>query len=113
MPRDAQGVYEAYAPGIDYCAQQGLLYYLPIFHPWSIYRIDKQAAQIALLLDHARQKMAMRSCSQIYHHIHKNPALGARPEVRRASPNGREDDVKRGKNGFVGPTRNSEQEKQV
>ena len=75
MPRDAQGVYEAYAPGIDYCAQQGLLYYLPIFHPWSIYRIDKQAAQIAMLLDHARQKMAMTSCSQIYHHIHKHPAL--------------------------------------
>ena len=23
MPRDAQGVYEAYAPGIDYCAQAG------------------------------------------------------------------------------------------
>ena len=55
--------------------QQGLLYYLPIFHPWSIYRIDKQAAQIALLLDHARQKMAMTSCSQIYHYIHKHPAL--------------------------------------
>ena len=75
MPRDARGVYEAYAPGIDYCARQGLLYYLPIFHPWSIYRIDKQAAQIALLLDHARQKMEMRSCSWIYRHILSQPAL--------------------------------------
>ena len=80
MPRDAQSVYEAYAPGIDYCAQQGLLYYLPIFHPWSIYRIDKQAAQIALLLDHARQKMAMTSCSQIYQHIHMHPALATDEE---------------------------------
>ena len=75
MPRDAQGVYQAYTPGIDYCAQQGLLYYLPIFHPWSIYRIDKQAAQIAMLLDHARQKMAMTSCSQIYQHILLHPEL--------------------------------------
>ena len=75
MPRDAQGVYEAYAPGIDYCAQEGLLYYLPIFHPWSIYRIDNQAAQIGLLLDHARQKMEFKSCSQIYQHILQHPEL--------------------------------------
>ena len=75
MPRDAQGVYQAYTPGIDYCVQHGLLYYLPIFHPWSIYRIDEQAAQIAMLLDHARQKMEMTSCSQIYHHIHQHPEL--------------------------------------
>ena len=75
MPRDAQGVYEAYAPGIDYCAQERLLYYLPIFHPWSIYRIDNQAAQIGLLLDHARQKMEFKSCSQIYQHILQHPDL--------------------------------------
>ncbi len=75
MPRDAQGVYEAYAPGIDYCTQQDLLYYMPIFHPWSIYRIDKQAAQIGLLLDHARQKMEMTSCNHIYQHILQHPEL--------------------------------------
>ena len=75
MPRDAQGVYEAYAPGIDYCTQQGLLYYMPIFHPWSIYRIDDQAAQIGMLLDHARQKLEFKSCSQIYQYILQHPEL--------------------------------------
>ena len=75
MPRDAQGVYQAYAPGIDYCTQQDLLYYMPIFHPWSIYRIDKQAAQIGLLLDHARQKMELTSCNHIYQHILQHPEL--------------------------------------
>ena len=77
MPDDAQGVYEAYAPGIDYCSNQDLLYYLPIFHPWSIYRIDQKAGQIALLLDHARQKMEMASCVQIYQHILNHRALAA------------------------------------
>ncbi len=77
MPDDAQGVYEAYAPGIDYCAEQGLLYYLPIFHPWSIYRIDQQAAQIALLLDHAGQKIELASCNQIYHYILARPTLAS------------------------------------
>ena len=75
MPRDAQGVYEAYAPGIDYCTQEGLLYYMPIFHPWSIYRIDKQATQIGLLLDHASQKMEMISCKELYQHILQHPEL--------------------------------------
>ncbi len=69
MPRDARGVYEAYAPGIDHCTQQKLLYYLPVFHPWSIYRIDRQALQIALLLDHAKQTMDTVSCLQFYRHI--------------------------------------------
>ncbi len=69
MPRDARGVYEAYAPGIDYCTARDILYYMPIFHPWAIYRMDQQAGQIALLLDHARQKMEMASCIQIYQHI--------------------------------------------
>ena len=77
MPHDAQGVYEAYAPGIDYVMQQGLLYYMPIFHPWSIYRIDKQAAQIAMLLDDAGGKMEISSCTPIYRHIHDHPALAA------------------------------------
>ena len=69
MPRDARGVYEAYAPGIDYCTAREMLYYMPVFHPWSIHRIDRKAGQIALLLDHARQKMDMASCLQLYQHI--------------------------------------------
>ncbi len=75
MPKDAQGVYAAYAPGIDHCAQQGMLYYLPIFHPWSIYRIDKRAGQIGLLLDHARHKMEVISCNRLYQHIAYNRFL--------------------------------------
>ena len=77
VPQDAQGVYQAYAPGIDYAVRHGLLYYMPIFHPWSIYRVDKQAAQIAMLLDDADAKMEITSCTPIYHHIHRHPALAA------------------------------------
>ena len=69
MPNDAKGVYEAYAPGIDYCTDQNLIYYMPIFHPWSIYRIDEQAGQIALLLAHARKKMKMISCAELYQYF--------------------------------------------
>ncbi len=69
MPHDAHGVFDSYAPGIDYCTTRDILYFLPIFHPWSIYRIDQQAHQIALLLDLARSKMRFASCHQIYQHI--------------------------------------------
>ena len=55
--------------------RKGLLYYMPIFHPWSIYRIDNQAAQIGMLLDHASQKLEFKSCSQIYQHIVAHPEL--------------------------------------
>lgn len=65
MPCDARGVYAAYAPGIEYCVSQDLLYYLPIFHPWSIHRIDSGAAQIGMLLDHARGQMDLISCGQL------------------------------------------------
>lgn len=77
MPRDARGVYAAYAPGIDYCTEQNLLYYLPIWHPWSIYRIDRQAGQVALLLDHARTRMDMISCAHLHRHIRAHRALAA------------------------------------
>ena len=62
-------------PASTTARKKGLLYYLPIFHPWSIYRIDNQAAQIGLLLDHARQQMEFKSCSQIYQHILSHPEL--------------------------------------
>ncbi len=67
----------SYTPGIDYVMQQGLLYYMPIFHPWSIYRIDRQAAQVAMLLKDAGAKMEITSCTPIYHHIREHPALAA------------------------------------
>ena len=75
MPTDAAGVYAAYAPGIDYAAEQGLLTYVPIFHPWSIYRISDRAAQIELLLDHAGKKQQIASCTQIYQHLCAHRAL--------------------------------------
>jgi len=50
---------------------------MPIFHPWSIYRVDKQAAQIAMLLDDADAEMEITSCTPIYRHIHRHPALAA------------------------------------
>ncbi len=75
MPTDAQGVYEAYAPGIDYVADNDLFTYIPIFHPWSIYRIDKQASQIKYLLDKAQQRMEVVSCIQIYQRVCKDRSL--------------------------------------
>lgn len=74
-PQDARGVYEAYAPGIEYSVDQNLLYYLPIFHPWSIYRVDKKAGQIGMLLEHASHEMDIASCFQIYSHISERRTL--------------------------------------
>lgn len=62
----AQEVYAAYAPGIDYVVNNNLTTYVPCFHPWSIYRIDKHALQIELLLTHAAQRMDVVSCTQLY-----------------------------------------------
>ncbi len=83
MPTDARGVYEAYAPGIDHAARAGLVAYVPTFHPWSIYRIDKQAGQIAMLLDHADGVLDIRSCVQVYERVRDDPGLAApRPEFK-------------------------------
>ena len=75
VPQDAQGVYDAYVPGIEYCLQTGFLYFLPIFHPWSIYRIDKKARQIELLVKHARQHMQMAHCGHLFDQICNNRTL--------------------------------------
>lgn len=75
MPQSAYGVYEAFAPAIDHFSEQKLLYYMPIFHPWSIYRVDHQASQIGMLLDHARLKMELVSCNQLHQHIANQPSL--------------------------------------
>jgi hypothetical protein len=45
------------------------LTYVPCFHPWSIYRMDRQALQIDLLLTHARQHMEVVSCTALYDKI--------------------------------------------
>ncbi len=77
VPGDARGVYDAYAPGIDYCLRTDFPYYLPIFHPWSIYRIDRQAGQIALLVEHARRNMGMAHCGHLLGHIRSNRTLAS------------------------------------
>jgi hypothetical protein len=66
VPETAQEIYDAYAPGIDYVVSNNLTTYVPCFHPWSIYRIDKHALQIELLLTHAAQRMNVVSCTQLY-----------------------------------------------
>ncbi|NKB67355.1 MAG: hypothetical protein GKR89_09870 [Candidatus Latescibacteria bacterium] len=67
MPTDAQGVYQAYAPGIDHLVASDHLYYLPIFHPWSVYRIDRNARQLDLLLRRAEaQGIERTSCTRLY-----------------------------------------------
>ena len=48
-------VYEAFAPGIDHIVEHDLLTYTPVFHPWSIYRVSREAEQIDLLLAHAKR----------------------------------------------------------
>ncbi len=72
MPTDAEGVYQAYAPGIDHAADQNLLTYVPICHPRSIHRIDDRARQISLLLDHAQKRQQIASCSLVYQHLCAN-----------------------------------------
>ena len=69
VPTDAEGVYAAYAPGIEHAAAEDLLTYIPIFHPWSIHRIDQQAKQISLLLEHAQSQQQIASCTKVYEYL--------------------------------------------
>ena len=76
LPTTGREVYEAYAPGIEYTRDQGLLTYDPVFHPWSIYRVDRGAGQIDLLLQHARRAgLTLASCNDVYRHLVANPHL--------------------------------------
>ncbi len=68
-------VYDAYAPGIDYIAEQKLLAYTPCLHPWSIYRVSQQAEQIDLLLARAEEAVTIASCTQVYEHVLNDRAL--------------------------------------
>lgn len=73
----AQAVYQAYAPGIDYVADHNLLTYIPCFHPWSIYWVDRQARQIELLLSYARRTLTVECCTSMYEKILRNRSLAA------------------------------------
>jgi len=78
VPETPEQVYEAYAPGIDYAAQHRLTTYIPCLHPWSIYRVDKKAGHIGLLLAHARERVTIGSCVQVYDKLKK--AKRTRPD---------------------------------
>ncbi len=53
-----------------------MLTYSPCFHPWSVYRVDQGAAQIDLLLQHARRAgLALASCNEVYRRLVAKPQL--------------------------------------
>ena len=86
LPATGREVYQAYAPGIDYARDEGLLTYSPCFHPWSVYRVDRGAGQIDLLLEHARRAgLTLASCSDVYRHLIAHPQL-AHPAPRLPTP---------------------------
>ena len=63
-------------PASSYARDHGFLTYDPCFHPWSIYRVDKGAAQIDLLLQHARRAgLTLASCIDVYRHLVAQPQL--------------------------------------
>ncbi len=66
MPETAHEMYAAYAPGIEYIVNNNLMTYVPCFHPWSVYRVDRKALHIELLLTHAMQRMQVLSCTEFY-----------------------------------------------
>lgn len=61
----AEDVFNAYKPGIDFVKTNGLLTYVPCLHPWSIYRIDRRASQIAMLLEYARDQVQVARCDTV------------------------------------------------
>ena len=74
MPHTAHDMYAAYAPGIEYVIEHDLLTYIPCFHPWSIYRVDRHALHIELLLTHAASRMPVVSCSEFYDMALRQPS---------------------------------------
>jgi len=83
MPRTPEEAYRAYAPGIDYVVEREMLTYTPGFHPWSIYRLDRKARHIELLLTHAQKVTDIASCTRVYEWIRDNRSFASEsPEVQ-------------------------------
>ena len=76
-PETAHEIYAAYAPGIEYVVNNHLLTYVPCFHPWSVYRADRRALQIELLLTHAANRMQVISCTELDAAIRENRSLAS------------------------------------
>jgi hypothetical protein len=83
VPRTPEEAYRAYAPGIDHIVEQGLLTYVPCIHPWSVYRFDRDARHVELLLAHANKMTDVASCTSVYEWVCENRSLaGESPEIQ-------------------------------
>ena len=78
---NAREAYDAYAPGIDYAAKEDLLCYTPGFHPWSIYRLDRNASHIDMLLARAGSVMTVASCIQLYRYALANRTVAGEEPI--------------------------------
>ena len=79
-PKTAEEAFRAYAPGIDHIVRNDLQVYIPCFHPWSIYRLDRNAGHIDLLLSYARDRVTVASCMEVYERLE---ARRKKQDVRR------------------------------
>ena len=56
-PATPEEEFAVYKKGIDYCVLHSFPCYAPIFHPWSVYRFNREARTIGLLLDYLAERM--------------------------------------------------------
>ena len=69
-PTTPEEEFAYFRQGLDYAVEHGLAYYRTYFHPWSVYRFNREARTIDLLLAHARQiGMEITSCTRYYRHL--------------------------------------------
>jgi len=69
-PTTPEEEFAYFRQGLDYAVEHGLAYYRTYFHPWSVYRFNREARTIDLLLAHARQiGMEITSCTKYYRHL--------------------------------------------
>jgi len=63
-------VNHCFRQGLEYAVESGLDYYRTYFHPWSVYRFDRSAKTLDLLLGHAVQiGMQATSCTAYYRQL--------------------------------------------
>jgi peptidoglycan/xylan/chitin deacetylase (PgdA/CDA1 family) len=83
MPCTPEEAYQAYAPGIDYVVERGLLTYIPCIHPWSVYRLDRGARHVELLLTHAQKATDIASCTSVYEWVCENRSFASEsPQIQ-------------------------------
>jgi len=77
MPRNAWEMYAVWAPAITHVKDQGLLTLVPCIHPWSVYRVDRKALHVELMLTHARSQLDCVSCTDMHDRICKQRSLAS------------------------------------